>query len=180
MQPTIFLDFDDVLALNETDGYGGNDLLAPNPPDDLWQRLFDKEAMNVLSQVVDDYKAQVVITTSWLRFLDREGIVQIFERTGLRTVAKSLHPHWEAPQLRGQTRLGAIDAWMAKNFKGEPYIILDDALSGTGLLNSKHDKSGRVILCEVSVGLKSSHMTKIHKALQPTIWSRTDILGLAS
>ncbi len=163
--PTLFLDFDDVIALNEEKGYGGYDILAPSPPADLWERLFSQEATAVLMQVVEEFKPRVVVTTSWLRFLDREGFVQIFQRTGLSCIAQQLHPHWEAVQLRGQTRRQAIDIWMSKHHQGETYVILDDALSGTGLTNSAHQKQGRVILCEVSVGLKFSHLPAIRNAL---------------
>lgn len=163
--PTLFLDFDDVIALNDENGYGGYSVISPNPPPDLWSRLFSQEAKDVLIQVAQEFQPRFVVTTSWLRFLERGGFVQIFQRTGLGCIAEQLHPHWEAPQLRGQTRLNAIDVWMSRHHQGEAYVILDDVLSGTGLMESTHQKLGHVVLCEVSEGLKQSHFAAISNAL---------------
>ncbi len=95
-KPTLFLDFDDVLVLNRP--YGGYDVVAPNPPPDLWERLFHRPAVDVLQDVLHEFSPSVVISTSWLRFLDREGFLTLFAKTGLRAVAESLHGAWEVTQ----------------------------------------------------------------------------------
>ena len=46
LRPIIFLDFDDVICLNKH--YGGYDVFAPDPPDELWQQLFHPPAIAVL------------------------------------------------------------------------------------------------------------------------------------
>ncbi|MDM0010547.1 HAD domain-containing protein [Variovorax sp. J22G73] len=164
MRPILFLDLDDVLCLN--DPYGGYDVLAGGVPDGLWETLFHAPAVKTLLRVIDAYQPAVVLTTSWLRFLDRRGFEELFMRTGLAKVAAALHPTaWEAPQNRGRSRLEAIEAWMSAHHNGEPFVILDDTLSGTGLARSRFDRCGAVVLCEVGVGLTEAHFEAVRRAL---------------
>jgi len=162
--PIIFLDFDDVIALNTT--YGGYDAISPGAkPIDLYIKLFHPPAVAVLLHLVELHNPRVVITTSWLRFLERDGMEQLLRKTAMVAVADSLHDAWEAPPMRGLTRLEQIDAWLPLHHKSEPYVILDDALSGTGLLKSSHDRTKRVVFCEEGIGLHDGHLPQINAAL---------------
>lgn len=168
-RPLLFLDFDDVLCLN--DPYGGNHILLPvtEQPTDLWERLWHPPSVQTLLTIFDEYDPHVVITTSWLRFMERDGFVSLFKRTGLSVVADSLHPVWEAPQNHGATRLHAIEAWLDAHYEGQHLVILDDANSGTGLGDSKLDKFGCVILCEAEKGLHDDHLPAVRKTFgQPS------------
>ncbi len=164
-RPVILLDFDDVIVLNRPGEFGGYDVIAPNPPPDLWSRLFHGPATRVLVEALCEHRAQVVITTSWLRFITREGFERLFAMAGLEVLNANLHDAWDAPQNHGETRAQAIDRWLAAHHRGEPYVILDDELSGTGLRRSVHDQHRRLVLCKESVGLHRGHMATIRSAL---------------
>ena len=164
IRPLVFLDLDDVICINSP--YGGYDVFAPDRPVDLWERLFHKPAVHTLLQIIDEFNPHFVLTTSWLRLMDREGFEELFHRTGLEKVARSLHPvAWDAPQVRGETRLEAIEAWLATHGRREPFVVLDDELSGTGLRGSLLDEAGSIVLCEVNVGLTSAHLQRVRRAL---------------
>jgi hypothetical protein len=160
----LFLDFDDVICLNNP--YGGYDLAAPDKPADLYERLWHPPALQLLQGVVQSEQAQVVLTTSWLRFLLLEDAKDLFHRTGAPWLAEALHPAGEALSQSGWTRLRAIDAWLAQHWERQPYAILDDALSGTGLAGSSHDRAGRVVLCNIGVGMQPRHLEQLHRALK--------------
>ena len=81
MIPIIFLDFDDVIVLNRPGDYGGYDVIAPNPPPEVWLRIFHPPAMETLVETITEHNARVVITTSWLRFMSREAIERVFKLT---------------------------------------------------------------------------------------------------
>lgn len=164
-RPIILLDFDDVIVLNRPGQFGGYDVIAPNPPPELWPRLFDPQATRVLVEALVEHDARVVITTSWLRFMMREGFERLFALTGLDMLRKSMHEAWEAPQNHGETRAQAIDRWLAAHHRGEPYVILDDELSGTGLRHSVHERRGRLVLCKEDVGLHRGHLAPIRASL---------------
>ena len=167
-RPIILLDFDEVIVLNRPGQFGGYDVIAPDPPPQLWSNLFHAPATEVLIQALTEHDARIVITTSWLRFMMREGFERLFARTGLEILNASLHEAWEAPQNRGETRAQAIDRWLAMHHGGEAYVILDDELSGTGLRHSVHEKQGRLVLCKEDVGLHRDHLVLIRAALSKT------------
>jgi hypothetical protein len=163
-RPLLFLDFDDVICLNKP--YGGHDVIqsSSNAPADLWDRLWNPPSVNALRDILAKHSPSIVITTSWLRFMERDGFVSLFRRTGLETVAESLHEAWEAPQTHGSTRLAAVETWLCKHHAGQSFVVLDDVQSGTGLRGSRLDKAGCVVLCEADVGLQEQHLHVVDKA----------------
>lgn len=85
-RPTLFLDFDDVLCPNTP--YGGLHVQRAfarptEAPPDLFERLFSQEAVEVLNKLVEEFSPGVVLTTSWLKLLDRAHFVDLFSRSGL-------------------------------------------------------------------------------------------------
>lgn len=162
-RPLLFLDLDDVLCLNNH--YGGRHLQLDPVPPDLYQRLWSAPAVAALKQVLDEAKPTVVLTTSWLSFMDLAAARQLFSVSGLVELADALHPAGEAPQLWGKTRLDAIDAWLQRHRWSGKYAILDDRESGTGLRRSRHNKAGRVVLCDVGVGFSELLVPKLLNAL---------------
>ena len=165
LHPVIFLDFDDVIALSRPGEFGGYDVIAPNPPPELWRRLFHVPATQVLLEALAEHDARVVITTSWLRFMLRDGFERVFIMTGLEVLNERMHDAWKAPQNHGETRAQAINRWLAAHHRGEPYVVLDDELSGTGLRNSVHEQRARLVLCHENVGLHRGHLPYIRSAL---------------
>lgn len=161
-RPTFLVDADDVICVNNP--YGFYDVLADGPkPVDLFERLFDPTAVGTLRQFLSEHSPRVVLTTSWLRFLDRAGFEQLFRAAELEVVASALHDHWEAPQNRGQTRFDAIDSWLKAHHGGEPIVIFDDQLSGTGLAESR--LRTYVAWCELGVGLGAGHIETVRSIL---------------
>jgi hypothetical protein len=161
----LFLDFDDIICLSKP--YGGFDLFDTSSarPADLYERLWHLPAKATLLSILDELSPRIVITTSWLRLMDRAGFEDLFRRTGLERVAEALHEHWEAPADRGISRHDAIRRWMYSRYAGEPVVVLDDVLSGTGLRGSKLDRVERVVFCEVGVGLHDGHLSRVRRAL---------------
>lgn len=152
--------------------YGAYDQLAPNPPDDLWARLFHEPAVRTLEVIVREFDPQVVITTSWLRFMVRAAIEHVLAMCGMGFVVQLLHHAREAQAVVGESRLQVIEAWVQRNHRGEPFVVLDGALSGTGLGGSRWHKQGRVVLCSVDEGLHDGHLDQVRRALSTRVSKR--------
>jgi len=165
LQPVVFLDFDEVIKLNPEGAFGGYDVLAPDPPPEVWNQLFHAPAVAVLTTVLEQWNPRVVITTSWLRFMLRDALEHVFVKTGLEHITAALHEAWEAPQNARETRCDAIERWLQVHHRGEPYVILDDDRSGTGLRASRHFRAGRVIMCAEDTGLTAGQLPAIERAL---------------
>lgn len=165
-RPLLMLDFDDVICLQKP--YGGYDVFQPpsERPADLWEKLWHQPALHTLRTVLAEHQPQVVLTTSWLRLLDHQGFLDLFRLTDLQALADALHPAWEAPPLRMQSRWQAIERWLFAHYEGQPLAVLDDAYSGTGLAGSRLHRCGRVVLCEVGVGLHEGLLPAVRHALR--------------
>ena len=166
--PLLFLDFDDVICAQKP--YSGYDLFCPpeDRPADLYERLWHPPSAQTLLAVMSEFEPRVIVTTSWLRLMERDGFDALFRRTGLHAVADALHDAWEAPPTRGDTRHRAIERWLHAHYAGEPFVVLDDVQSGTGLRSSRLDKCGCVVLCAENVGLHAGHLPAIRAALART------------
>lgn len=157
----IFTDVDDVLVQQRTADFNKH---APDLSEDICRRLLHPPAMQVLASIVDE-GAQLVITSNWTHFLDRDGFQQLFDLGGYPAIGAALHASWQAPRMPGGTRLAAINNWLAAHHADEPYCILDDTDSGTGLRGSAQDLAARVILCSPGTGLHPGHLPAIRAAL---------------
>ena len=161
-RPLLFLDFDGVLCVGP---YGARHVLSSSPPQDLHERLWHPTAVTALLLVLAEHRPQIILTTSWLRRLDRNAIANVFRRTGLAEVDASLHPVWSAPARLGESRLDAIESWLTAAYAGERFVVLDDIRSGSSLRDSRLDAVGCVLLCDVAVGLHAGHLSFIRQAL---------------
>jgi hypothetical protein len=163
MRPLLLLDIDDIFCLNRP--YGGYDVAQKEWPSDLLSLLWHRPALDVLEPLVLEFNPQIVITSSWLRLMLLPSIEALFRASGAPWLANGLHREGEALQASGKTRLDAVDGWLASHHNGEPYVILDDPLSGTALSGSRHDRAGRLVMCQVDVGLLPTHAERIRWAL---------------
>ncbi|MFN3738074.1 HAD domain-containing protein [Hydrogenophaga sp.] len=171
----LFLDFDDVFCLNKP--YGGYDLFQnfDERPPDLYDRLWHQPAVAVLLAILQEHKPRVVLTTSWLRMMERDGFEDLFRRTGLSEVCRLLHDAWCAPAKPGERRLDAIESWLKFNKPEGPFVVLDDEHSGTGLEGSWLDEAGCLVLCVPGIGLQPFHLEHVRRALRPGSGADKDI-----
>lgn len=174
----LLLDIDDVLCLsNPRGGYRARSALL-RPKDetrDFWKQLFDVEAVRALQELMMECQPQVVLTTSWLAFMEREHFVEVFKLTGLDAVAEALHRYWNAPADLGVSRHAAISRWLEAHHRGEPLLILDDTLSGESLIESEWDAAGHQILCDAGRGFNRELLPTAIRALRtpylkPAFW----------
>ena len=91
MSPIVFLDFKTCSARAVRTADTRSSFPPKNSPltsGTLWH----PPAAQTLPAVINQFAPQVVITTSWLRLMDRADFEQLLHRTGLGVVANSLNP----------------------------------------------------------------------------------------
>ena len=169
LTPTIFLDLDDVLALNQR--FGGREVQRAmahpgSAPSDLYSTVFSPVAVDALNDLLREFNPSVVLTTSWLALLQREHFLDLFMKTGVLISETSLHRHWDAQQDRGTSRLDAIEHWLNKHHGGEPILVLDDYASGESLVDGLWHEAGHVVICDVNVGFNAGLLDAARTALR--------------
>lgn len=168
MRPIIFLDIDDVIAIDPSfTGISVYDALQNDwttIDKDFWQQLFLAEAIENLSLLHQRFFGQYVISSSWSNYLTRHQIKYAFERAGLDFIASNLHRHWRTPKSESPGRVSEIQNWISKYSQREqPILIIDDQDSGWNLINSIFDNNKQLLICEPKVGFVS---TKLEMAIQ--------------
>lgn len=128
-------------------------------------QLIHPPAGQALSALVQELHPRLVVTSNWTRFTSKNDFKRLLQLAGYSSVAESLHDKWSTIRRPGATRLQAVDEWLAENHGGEPFFLIDDEDSGAALRGSRHDKAGRVLLCDVGVGLHLGHVPQILSAL---------------
>ena len=157
MKPIVFLDFDDVIAIDPV--HTGSRVLDAyvrhlhNEITELWSGVFDTTLVRNLLVLHEEFKPSYVISSSWATHLDRVQMVEVLERTGLAFVSESLNEHWCTPRGDVTGRLSEIEAWLELHAPLlEPaYVILDDHVSGGSVSGSWLEE--RAVLCNAWHGL---------------------------
>ena len=168
--PLLFLDIDDVLCVSHQ--HGGrqaaqalNTRLEAGAIPFPWEQLFEEEARLALDLLMQRTGPRIIVTSTWLVLFNRAAMAEVFRLSGLARIADALHPQWDAPQNRFETRLAAIERWLSANHLGEAFAVLDDCESGTAIAGSSMEREGRVILCEVGRGLHRGQLPALEAAL---------------
>jgi hypothetical protein len=92
-------------------------------------------------------------------FLDFDDVICLNAPYGVYDVAAHV-----APPASGDTRADAIAGWLRRNPGPQPYTILDDVLSGTGLAQSP--MAPNTVLCAADEGLMSAHLDDVRRILR--------------
>jgi hypothetical protein len=170
MRPLVFLDMDDVLCVNERYNsvqmmmcFREKNLDLP----ELWAGLVDTGAAGNLRRLNDEFVPRYVVSTSWVTYLSREQLVDVFARTGLNFVTENLHVEWATPRALSASRRDEIEWWLdAHREPGQPFLIIDDRNSGWSLVSSQLAYEGHVVLCRSGEGFTDERLQEARLQLQ--------------
>lgn len=174
VRPIIFLDIDDVLAINPNlSGRTVAECFATNCFErDFWQSIFLPAARNNLATLHEAFYPQYVITSSWCNYISLSQFKMIFENTGFNFIAKNFHKNWRTPRLEQTGRVVEIQKWISKHLHSlQPILIIDDNDSGWNLVGCELDRDGLVVLCDTGVGFIDSKLTIATEKLRKQITS---------
>lgn len=119
-----------------------------------WDR-FKPEAVKLLKQLLDEFNAKIVITSSW-RFGAKELLIKELTKSGLK---KYLHKNWKTAMLQGGERGKEIRLWLENNSGIENYVIFDDAET------MLEEQSQNFIRTNISNGLEMEHYIRAREIL---------------
>jgi len=166
----VFLDMDDVLCLDNAHHSGQMlkifEKTIPDYPE-MWECLVDAGAAENLRQLHVEFNPTYVISSSWATYLNREQMCEALTRTQLLFVVENLHDEWRTPRSLSSSRRDEIEWWLeAQREPGQPFIIIDDNWSGTGLAYSPLAGNGHVILCKSGFGFTKKRLKEARRQLQ--------------
>lgn len=91
MKPIVFLDIDDVVAIDPN--FSGSTVVAAlknnrNIEEKFWASVFLSSAVSNLSLMHEDFSPSYVISSSWTNYLNRDQVAFAFNSAGLDFIAK--------------------------------------------------------------------------------------------
>lgn len=173
--PLVFLDLDDVVAVNEH--YGGLDALDAIrgkriDADLVFERLWSPMAREILVDLHARHQGRLrwVISSTWRLNFTRAQLREVMRRSGLACVADGIEPkeRWSTPHFPELTRCHEVLDWLRNHHRGEPYVILDDVYSwgrSAYIAPGVEVPRTRLVLCEEWIGLQLRHWPRIVAAL---------------
>lgn len=177
VRPIVFLDMDDVLCLSIR--FGSREMLkiiqqeVPDRPE-LWAGLVDAEAAVNLYELHAQFVPWYVISSSWATYLDHDQMCQALTRTKLQFVVDNLHAEWRTPRALSSSRLDEIQWWLeAHREPDQPFLVIDDSYSGTGLAYSPLALNRHVVLCRSGYGFTKKRLKEARYQLQRQLKNET-------
>lgn len=174
--PIVFLDLDDVVALNDVvGGLDALDVLRGKRLDGayVFAHLWSQQAVTILRGIHVHFggRLRYVISSSWRRHFTRPQLSQLLHTTGLEFIAWGMEPpeRWATPVMLNQTRCHEVLAWLRQHHRGEPFVILDDEYSwgrSAYVAPGVEIPRERLVICEEWTGLQLRHWPRIIRALQ--------------
>lgn len=140
----------------------------------VFEGLFHPPAVAVLRWVDSLMLGHLryVISSSWRLQLTRAQLRYVLRQAGLGIVADAIEDGagWATPltSFNSQNRYLEVVHWLRDRHAGEPYVILDDEVSGGSLAESSAEVEAirhRIIICKEAVGLVPAHVEQIVAAL---------------
>jgi hypothetical protein len=163
MRPIIFLDIDDVLAIDSNFSGGAvAAALATNLgeiEEGFWHHVFSSNAIENLSLLNKIFSPQYVVSSNCANYLTEFQIKYVFESASLDFVKRNLHRQWRTPKSGIGGRLIEISTWISKHLQSTPpVLIIDDYESGWNLINSVFDHNDQLVLCESKRGFEKAEL----------------------
>ena len=178
MRPLIFLDIDDVIAINSD--YSGSKVASFFKGElgieaaDLWTKLFLPNAVSNLFALHKEFLPEYVITSSWTNYLDRPQLQSVFQKTGLDFIGENLHFQWTTPKSTIAGRLIELQTWIARfGNESQLVLIIDDTESGWNLEKSVFDLNEQIVFCEPRIGFVKHRLDKARQILRRQIHTNT-------
>lgn len=170
MNPTVFLDFDDVLAVHKVHNdyrvLEAFDCGELDTASELWSNVFNAGARKNLLALHEEFEPSYVISSTWASYLNRDQIREVLSRTGLQFVSENLNEDWRTPRDSVSGRLSEIEAWLEQHVPeaNHAYVIIDDHMSGWALSGSWLED--RTVFCDAWVGFTYPKLRTARKILQ--------------
>jgi hypothetical protein len=121
MRKILFLDHDGVICL--PDNWGSR--FKKNAKFDD----FDKKAIKVLNQIIDETNCEIVVSSDWRYKATLDQLQELYTERGIKTspISVTYMPNLPPSSLLERQRAGEIDMWVTENLTdGDSWVVVDD------------------------------------------------------
>ena len=96
---------------------------------------FDKDAVDILNNIIEITEAEIVISSDWKRHTTLDGMCEFYQKQGIKKLPLDYTTWLPGASTYHEQRATEINAWLEQHPKTAQWAAVDDLYMGTWLTN---------------------------------------------
>ena len=112
---------------------------------------FDKDAVNILNDIIDLTGAEIVVSSDWKRHATLDGMCEFYQKQGIKKMPLAYTDWLPGAPTYHEQRATEISTWLAQHPEITHWAAVDDLYMGTWLTNFAWAKNVHLGIKDVTV-----------------------------
>ena len=112
---------------------------------------FDKNAVNILNDIIDLTGAEIVVSSDWKRHATLDGMCEFYQKQGIKKMPLAYTDWLPGAPTYHEQRATEISTWLAQHPEITHWAAVDDLYMGTWLTNFAWAKNVHLGIKDVTV-----------------------------
>jgi hypothetical protein len=112
---------------------------------------FDKDAVNILNDIIDLTGAEIVVSSDWKRHATLDGMGKFYQKQGIKKIPLAYTDWLPGAPTYHEQRATEISTWLAQHPEITHWAAVDDLYMGTWLTNFAWAKNVHLGIKDVTV-----------------------------
>jgi hypothetical protein len=112
---------------------------------------FDKDAVNILNDIIDLTGAEIVVSSDWKRHATLDGMCEFYQKQGIKKMPLAYTDWLPGAPTYHEQRATEISTWLAQHPETTHWAAVDDLYMGTWLTNFAWAKNVHLGIKDVTV-----------------------------
>jgi len=112
---------------------------------------FDKDAVNILNDIIDLTGAEIVVSSDWKRHATLDGMCEFYQKQGIKKMPLAYTDWLPGAPTYHEQRATEISIWLAQHPEITHWAAVDDLYMGTWLTNFAWAKNVHLGIKDVTV-----------------------------
>jgi hypothetical protein len=112
---------------------------------------FDKDAVNILNDIIDLTGAEIVISSDWKRHATLDGMCEFYQKQGIKKMPLAYTDWLPGAPTYHEQRATEISTWLSQHPEITHWAAVDDLYMGTWLTNFAWAKNVHLGITDITV-----------------------------
>jgi len=112
---------------------------------------FDKDAVDILNNIIEITEAEIVISSDWKRHTTLDGMCEFYQKQGIKKLPLDYTTWLPGASTYHEQRATEINTWLEQHPETTQWAAIDDLYMGTWLTNFVWTKNVHVGIKDITV-----------------------------
>ena len=112
---------------------------------------FDKDAVDILNNIIEITGAEIVISSDWKRHTTLDGMCEFYQKQGIKKLPLDYTTWLPGESTYHEQRATEINTWLEQHPETTQWAAIDDLYMGTWLTNFVWTKNVHVGIKDITV-----------------------------